>query len=272
LVDGTVDESFKRSNFDKRAKTEGSIYDWIRDLHRDSRGAEFPGTVNPSVLERLFRQQSAEWEPIAQTHSNKVEDIIRNFNLALLEDIVPEESLRSKIETRILSFHNKAHVAAADGIDQILRDERGGILQTINHYFADTLSKTREERVLVRLEELGLEDSAEQQVNLKAIAGAAHLSNEDQAVNDIHDILKAYYQVAIKRFMDNVILQVVERIYLGDNGPVKAISPEYIGTLSETDLSDIAAESYATSSARTDICYRLKRLEKALTLAQNQAI
>jgi hypothetical protein len=201
-----------------------------------------------------------------------VEEIIRDFNEALLEDIVPKDSLRSKIETRILSFHNKAHVVVADQLDQILQDERNGILQTINHYFADTLSKTREDRVLVRLEELGLEDGAYLQVNLKAIAGAAHLSNEDQAVNDIHDILKAYYQVTIKRFIDNIILQVVEIIYLGDNRPVKAISPEYIGTLSETDLSDISAESYATSSARTDIYYRLERLEKALTLAQNQAI
>lgn len=109
-------------------------------------------------------------------------------------------------------------------------------------------------------------------MNLKAIAGAAHLSNEDQAVNDIHDILKAYHQVAMKWLMDNVIVQVVERVYLGDNGPVKAISPEYIGTLSEAELSDIAAESYATSSTRTDISYRLERLEKALSLAENQAI
>lgn len=83
-------------------------------------------------------------------------------------------------------------------LDQILGDERGGFLQTVNHYFADTLSKTREERVLERLQALGLQGDAVQQVNLKAIAAAAHLSNEDQAVNDIHYILKACYQVAIK--------------------------------------------------------------------------
>ena len=39
----------------------------------------------------------------------------------------PEESLRSKIETRIPSFHNKAHVAAADQLDRILQDERGDV-------------------------------------------------------------------------------------------------------------------------------------------------
>ena len=43
--------------------------------------------------------------------------------------------------------------------------------------------------------------------DLAAITRAAHLSNEDHAVNDIHDILKAYYKVALKRYMDNVVLQ-----------------------------------------------------------------
>jgi hypothetical protein len=76
----------------------------------------------------------------------------------------------------------------------------------------------------------------------------------------------------MKRFMDNVLLRVVERHYLGDKGPVKAISPEYVGTLSDTDLSDIAAESYATSSTRVNIEQKLARLEKALTLVETQPV
>ena len=74
LADGTVDGSFKRT------KTEESIYDGIREVYRESRGAELPSTVNPAVLERLFRQQSAKWDSIAQKHSNKVEEIIWSFN------------------------------------------------------------------------------------------------------------------------------------------------------------------------------------------------
>jgi hypothetical protein len=50
-----------------------------------------------------------------------------------------------------------------------------------------------------------------------------YLSNEDQAVYNIHDILKAYYKVALKRFIDTLVLQVVERHYLGNKGPVRYI-------------------------------------------------
>jgi hypothetical protein len=35
----------------------------IHARYRESRGAELPGTVNLTVLERLFRQQSAQWGP-----------------------------------------------------------------------------------------------------------------------------------------------------------------------------------------------------------------
>ena len=269
MVDGTVDKSFTSGPLQKGLN---NIDDWILDQYRQSRGAELPGTVNPAVLESLFRQQSARWGLLAKRHIVEVEEIIRNFNQSALQSLFPEDALRAKIEARNLIFYNAAHDAAITQLSQIIVDERGGILQTINHYFADTLVKTREERVLNRLKGVGLEDGEYQTIDLAAITRAAHLSNEGQAVNDIHDILKAYYKVALKRYMDNVVLQVVERIYLGSNGPVRAIGPEYVGTLSDTELADIAAESYTTSSTRTEIGYKLQRLDKALNLAETLAI
>ena len=74
-------------------------------------------------------------------------------------------------------------------------------------------------------------------------------------MNEIHDILKAYYKVALKQFIDNVVLQVIKRIYLGSNSLVRAISPGYVETLLDIELANIAAKSYATSSTRTKIRY-----------------
>ncbi|KAH8425300.1 uncharacterized protein LDX57_003057 [Aspergillus melleus] len=97
-----------------------------------------------------------------------------------------------------------------------------------------------------------------------------HLSNEDQAVFDIHDILKAYYKVALKRFSDNVILQVTERYLLGSKGPVRILSPELISELSDVELADIASENFATASLRFELQTRADRLRRALEMA-NQA-
>ena len=157
-------------------------------------------------------------------------------------------------------------------LELLLADEIKGIFQTVNHYLAGTLAAARGERVLNRLKGLGLKDGQSNMVDLAQITAAAHLSNEQQAVYDIHDILRAYYKVAIKRFTDNVVLQVFERCYLDKSGPVKYVSPEYIVELADEELSRIAAESYATSSIRNEVSYRLERLENALAIAEAEKI
>ncbi|KAL5371097.1 hypothetical protein PMIN06_012048 [Paraphaeosphaeria minitans] len=99
-----------------------------------------------------------------------------------------------------------------------------------------------------------------------------HLSNEDQAVNDIDDILKAYYKVAMKRFVDNVVLQVTERHLLGLEGPVRSLSPDMIADLEDGELMDIAGENFSASSTRNDLAIKFDRLQKALQIAQQAAI
>lgn len=92
-----------------------------------------------------------------------------------------------------------------------------------------------------------------------------------QTVNDIHDILAAYYKVAHQRSVDNVIIQAGERYVVGANGPLRIFYPEYIGGLSKEELSDIA-ENFATSAARSDITLRGERLQRALEIARRAEI
>ncbi|KFY69250.1 hypothetical protein V496_00384 [Pseudogymnoascus sp. VKM F-4515 (FW-2607)] len=54
------------------------------------------------------------------------------------------------------------------------------------------------------------------------------------------------------------------------DGPVRAISVEYARTLSDVELADIAAESYA--GTKTEIGYKLQRLDNALNLAKTVPI
>lgn len=249
------------------------IYEWIRQRYRESRGAELPGTVNPSVLESLFRQQTAQWNTIATRHLATVDHIVSQFNAHAWQDIVLEEDVRRHIEERNNKPARMARENAAKQLELLLADEMDGILQTANHYFADTLSATRQDRVIQRLKRLGIQEhDTNIVVNLAEVAAVAHLGNEEQAIYDIHDILKAYYKVAIKRFIDNVVLQAVERCYVGKLSSVTFISPEYIGELTDDELADVASESYATSSIRVETSGRLERLEKALELAEGEHV
>ncbi|KAI9367803.1 P-loop containing nucleoside triphosphate hydrolase protein [Aspergillus egyptiacus] len=251
---------------------EEDIYEWIRRIYRESRGTELPGTVNPSVLENLFRQQSSPWKRIALTYISKVNDAVKAYNDNILVHTIPDEDVREMLVSRIRRVQEDAHLKATSRLSEILHDERGGILQTVNHYYADTLTAIREERVRARLEALGLGENRSLHVNLPYVMKAVHISNEDQAVNDIHDMLKAYYKVAVKRFTDNVVVQIVERHMLGKDGPVRALSSEMVNELDDAELLDMAGESFATSSVRNELTAKCERFRMGLEVARGVGV
>lgn len=264
-VEGRIDMEFSRTSGDK-----DDIMQWIRELYRESRGAELPGTVNPRVLENMFRQQSKPWQRIATIYIAKVYSVIQGYNEIVFGRLVQDEELRQNLRTKLAKGDKEAFEAAGKQLLSILKDERGGILQTVNHYFAENLSAIREERVRARLQSAGFEDG--DSFDIANVMSRVHISNEVQAVNDIHDILKAYYKVAMKRFTDNVVLQVTERHLLGSEGPVKSLTLGMVGDLQDVELTDIAGENFSTSSTRNDLKIKFERFQKALDIARQAVI
>ncbi|PTB58443.1 hypothetical protein M431DRAFT_3404 [Trichoderma harzianum CBS 226.95] len=263
--DGSVDTDYLDQDVEPGVQ---DIMGWIHERYRDARGAELPGTVNPTLLINLFRQQTVQWEQIAGDYLEQVFQLVTEYSQ--LESCRTEEdkTIRASLESLILSRIESTKVSARGQLIDLLHDERGGILQTVNHYFAETLEKIRQERVIARVQALGLQDGQCQTIDLGKLTSAIHLSNEDQAVNDIHDVLKAYYKVAIKRFGDYVVVSVVERL-MGDQGALKFFSSEHIGGLSDLQLAEMAAESYTTSAARVELEHRCQRYREALHVAKS---
>ena len=250
----------------------GNIYDWIRAVYRESRGTELPGTVNPRLLEALFRQQASPWKDLSEKYISDVIQKVSAYNDSALKEFVPDKEIRRKIQARFETQLQHTREMAHAELHVLLNSEQGGILQTANHYFADTLNQIRNERAMARLRASGLHEGQVVTVNLQSLVKRGYTSNEDQAVHDIHDILKAYYKVALKRFTDNVIMQVVERHILGDMGPVKMFSPGFVSDLSNAELSYFAEENFATSEARMNVSLRAERLQKAAEIAKEAGI
>ncbi|KAH8693853.1 P-loop containing nucleoside triphosphate hydrolase protein [Talaromyces proteolyticus] len=258
---GEVDHEYYNKSGDQQ-----NIYDWIRELYRDSRGAELPGTVNPVVLENMFRQQSRPWKSIAASYIDKVIRAVDDYNRSMFTKLMPDDTVKEALKGRLMRGTDDSSSRAHNQLLQILSDERDGILQTVNHYYADNLVANRRERVLHRLNGLGVENGSV--FDMDTVLKGVHISNEDQAVNDIHDVLKAYYKVAMKRFTDNVVIQVTERLVLGIEGPVRTFSPDFVSELQENDLMDIAGENFATSSLRNELANKCEKFKLALELAK----
>ena len=83
---------------------------------------------------------------------------MHSLNQQVFAKIITDNDVREKIEGVLSQPGEETYRQAHDQLLMIVNDERGGILQTVNHYFADTLSSIRQERVIARFEGLGLED------------------------------------------------------------------------------------------------------------------
>lgn len=70
----------------------------------------------------------------------------------------------------------------------------------------------------------------------------------------MHDILKSYYKVASKRLVDVVVMQAVDyHLLSGPNSPLMALTPEWISTLEDKQLEQVAGEDDFTKAQREDL-------------------
>lgn len=257
------------SYVDEESKEEDSddIYNRIRQVHNQTKGIELQGTVHPQLITNIFRQQSQPWEGLSRNHLTNVKDIVDQYLKFTFQKVARDpyvfQNLERFLRPRILEGHSKAD----EELRKLLEDERGGILQTVNHYLAETLTKIRSDRVIRRLKDAGYEEGHEYKVKFKNLAATSNISNDDSAIYDIHDTVKSYYKVAMKRFLDNVIIQVVERHVLGPNAPLRLFSSDFVDDLEDDEVKFIAAESSTTSMTRSDLTMKLGRLQKALDIA-----
>lgn len=274
LASGRTDPDFIDDKQNYGEDGEDDIEEWIRAVYHESRGVELPGTVNPRLLEGLFREQCTNWEGIATEYLGNVINAVYAYDGGALREFVTDDTVCRRLQARLNEERQYAEEEMFALLQTILADELNGSLQTANPAYSQALDKIREERVQARVASMPVHvgDESEDRKDVEIFRANEYRHNEQQAIHDIHDTLEAYYKVARQRFVDNVIIQAGERYVDGDKGPLKIFSPEFVGGLTNKELSDVAGESFATSTARTDINSRQERLQRALEIARRTGI
>lgn len=88
------------------------------------------------------------------------------------------------------------------------------------------------------------------------------MSNAQHTVFEVHDILKAYYKVARKRFVDNICMQAADYLLVtGPNNPLKILSPQFVSALSDEQLEEIAGEDIGLRRKRIALAKEVKDME-----------
>lgn len=99
------------------------------------------------------------------------------------------------------------------------------------------------------------------------------MSNTQQTVQDIHDILCSYYEVALKRFTDNVAAQaVIYDLLSGPETPLGVFSPAFVGGLTAEELQGIAGEAPSVRRKREQLVKEIESLTEAKTIVSRVTV
>jgi len=203
----------------QRDKSNFSTPEFLEELKNalaTARGRELPGFLNAGVFKNILGIYLNQW---------------REPTIKCLTEICEIcESVGEKLATQSILNYSKLLEHVVEIVIQLISDSRESTEQslviavdreidepfTLNHYYMDTVNKLRQERFLKGLEEhlapMADDDgliSLESPELAKNITqwfqeGIGDISNEDQEAQEMDIIMKSYWKVALKSFVDLV--------------------------------------------------------------------
>lgn len=221
------------------------ILDWIEGLYRRSRGFEI-GTFNPALLSTIMKKQSTKWTALALGYTSDVITMVHNFIVGVLERVCPDDRVRENLLSVLMGDLIKRYKEAERQIEFLLHVERVGTPMTLRDF-------SKEDPSCGGHEKAGRRKQAETQVSM---------SNTRHTVQHIHDILKAYYEVASQRFVDNVCMQATDyHLVTGPSTPLKLFAPSFVTDLTDEQLESLAGEEAGVRRKRGQLKKEIEELE-----------
>ena len=244
----------------------------------DHRGSEPRYDTPISLKKALVKQQTEAWEQLARDHIRKVENAIKKCNDALFDFTCTDEELRQNIREKLEAQQTAAFAAAESEFQKILLDRNyidswnPRLTQVTDELQAARMERhERHERQFKNRQEM---DKARQvtpdndvEASREKLLDSKIFYTNNTKVYAVHDWLCAYWYVSFPRFVDNIIIQVVERHLLGSHGPLSLFNRKWIFQLDDEELQDLVGENQKTRDDRNELKQRLQGLKEALKKA-----
>lgn len=201
------------------------------------------------------------------SHVSNAIRTVHSFICTLLDQICSEEDVRRELwDNVLLEKLQDAYKRAMKHAHFLLGIELDGKPLTVNHYFGTTLQKLRAARLKDALGVVAVENSEGRWVDLNSLNNLTmNKGNPQQVREDLHDILKSYYKVSLKRFVDVICQQVIDHFLLnGKDSPLNIFSQALVLQLNPTQLEMIAGEEAATKQQRANLAREIENLGAAM--------
>uniref|UniRef100_A0A0B7KRL1 GED domain-containing protein n=1 Tax=Bionectria ochroleuca TaxID=29856 RepID=A0A0B7KRL1_BIOOC len=243
------------------------ILDWLTELYKSSIGFEL-GTFSSSLLRTTMQNQSQKWRHIAKGYISDVIAIAHYFVSSLLQYIIPDSRVLEGLSSRLSDHLRGKYIEALEKTESLLRVELEGTPATHNSVFTETLNECRQQRQKAWLKDKTIVTTKYGEVvRLKDVVSQHPLQNGEQMIQEIHDILRSYYLLSRKRFIDNVRMQVADDLLItGPETPLKIFSSELVSGMTDEELDDVAGEDPSVRRNREAIQEKINLLRKAMKI------
>ncbi|KAI2463967.1 P-loop containing nucleoside triphosphate hydrolase protein [Annulohypoxylon bovei var. microspora] len=249
--------------------------DLVKDLMVECRGRELPGTFNPLVVGDLFCRQCKPWELITQNLVEQIhEAAASNFNKIVSG--ISDENTRSRLM--------KGHIQPAlhllrqdlkDKVDELLKPHLSIHPITYNDYLTKTVQEIQTVRHNKKFDEVSMKyckytastaPTQPVQVNLRELLRQLKFETqpdvEEYSASLAADVAAAYYQVALKKFTDDISVDAIEACLIQRLPEV--FCPDVIWDLSQEDVERLGSEDDNTVKERNELTKKLGILEDGL--------
>ncbi|KUL91433.1 hypothetical protein ZTR_01521 [Talaromyces verruculosus] len=252
---------------------EATIYGKIYKESKICQGTNLPGTVSPEVEERIFREQSTHWRDAAFDLVNDIKTMVKECLDIFLDSAIPDSRTRGEVFEMIFNIHEVWDAEVDAALNELIDDHQKRPLMTLN---PNLLSESKRfDSVLTEHVEQSRKNATE---NAKAKSGEDTKDTKDKISLDdsrtqislvyqvflVRKRLEIYYDIAIRRFIDNVAMQVIERHVLGPNCPLLAVNKKLSDSLSDKDLQRIAGEDEPVIRQRAELTKDRSSYKQAL--------
>ncbi|KAM3478760.1 hypothetical protein MY5147_002028 [Beauveria neobassiana] len=250
------------------------IMEWLKHSYYRSRGSQLI-PLNPMLFSGVLREQTSGWTAQTVYYVSRVIYTIHDFFVGALEAVCSDKRAREELLSQILEQTLARYAACLQQAKFLVNVEREAHPCTLNSIFRSKLAELQsiqmEEKLTGKTKNVNLyytEDKSEEVITMDDVL--ATLRDKDRGkyvAEDIHDVLKSYYEVARDRFIDTVYLQVVtHNLVSGGESPLMLFSERWVLDLEPEKLESIAGESLQKREQREMLARRIQDLTDAVAI------
>ncbi|KAI1016894.1 hypothetical protein LB504_007087, partial [Fusarium proliferatum] len=238
-----------------------------------NRGRELPGLFNPQIVNDLFVEQCTPWEGIVKRLADDMLEIVH-----LTTEKVVEQSAAREVSEGVLKLIRKEveglRIKMSGEIDKLLVSAMQHLI-TNNPNLVQNVQQIQEDRhkrmiksLIAKMFGTNRFDGSDKKISINplellTLAGRGFEPNMERFGSALAvDYMKAFYKVAVNRFIDDVGALAIENCLISKLPSLFTSSS--VAEMSDETLQLLAGESYELSAERKRLEVKQGILEKGL--------